>query len=321
MLVHCTSKAANFLGLTPPAAPASYDAFHSWRLNMLERNGKPIAVLMNESNRFCVAVAELPPENLEAFEKRFLYALHDILMSEWVNPELVDSYIDSLGSFSYCKNTGKPITAWLARTCKSVNAAMQIFREPCQISQYANSEFLAGDFTDSSFNPKNRMLEDLKRYNLPIKKSMAYRILAKMRTPSHMEVNEFLLPAAYLFSQLSQIFEDTFQMKLSVTDYDFHLSRSNDGSPDMDLTDDDEKLKQGATAAEDIRLYQALSTYRNFAYRGSGTQITCEVLEMISDCEEDIPQVISKGRTPKGAPGYLFEGDDEYYEFRDEIDL
>jgi hypothetical protein len=104
-----------------------------------------------------------------------------------------------------------------------------------------------------------------------------------------------------------------------VNDYDFILSHSNDGSLDLVLTDNDDQLRAGATAAEDVRLYEVLPTYSRFSYRKSSSQIVCSVLETIEDCEEHIPLVISKSRTSKGAPGSFFDSGDEYYEFKDDI--
>ena len=168
MIIHLTKKLADKLKVSPVAA-TSVNEFLSWRANYVQGPGYRFVIFMNDASRFTVVVDNVTAIKLKKLHEMFFRALVDTLYSLNVNPEVINYYLEELGdTVIYAKNADRIKTARLNKCTEDVMHALDDTSIGLELSMFANRLMCNMTDKDGPIVPKEKMIELLGKYGLPV---------------------------------------------------------------------------------------------------------------------------------------------------------
>jgi len=212
MILHLTKKLADKLKLSPEPKPEG-NGFLSWRANYVQEYGKRFVVFMNDASRFTIVINEAKVAKLKKLPELFIRTLRETMLAIDINPEVADCYIAELGEITYAKNTDRKKTAQLNKNTESAWWALRDFTDDKELSVCANNAFYNSSGTDEFLIPKEKMLELLGKYGLPVRKFRAFDLNVRLDLDGRDAVRKLRVPANMTFEQLHKLLQITFNWK------------------------------------------------------------------------------------------------------------
>jgi len=323
MVLYLTQKLAGTLKLS--ALPITTDAdLFSWRAHYIQENGFRFVVFMNDASRFTVVIDDVKSASLKNLPEIFMKKLRDVLLAHCINPEVVERYIAELGKISYAKNEERKRAALLNKNVQATWRAMQRYDSYTDISFCVNKMLFNLSGSDKLIVPEIKMRELLAKYRLPVIKFRAFDLKARLMLDGNDAVRTLRVPAHISFRQLHRVLQGAFGWK------DYHLcsfgllkkwSTNYYEPPDVHLVQDEEDLADypDAKLMGEVKLSDYIPEYKKVIYIydfGDDWIHHIELIDVIDDCEENVPLLISgNGDTPPEDSG----GADGFADFLDII--
>ncbi len=317
MILHLTKKLAGKLKLTPPTADTA-DGLLSWRANYIQELGQQFVVFMNDESRFAIVLNDAKAARLKNLQELFFETLRATLRALGVNPDVIDSYITELGNIAYAKNSNAKKTAQLNRNTETVWWALDRVTSDLELSLYANSIIFNVSGADEVIVPREKMLELLSRYGLPVRKFQAFDINVRLDLNGDKDaVRKLRVPTYMTFKQLHRVLQTAFNWR-DCHLYNFKIFKqwSEDyfARPEAELVMIEEDLEDNPDARlmAGVSLSEYLPKYRKILYTydyGDNWHHYIELENVIEDCDEDLPILLSgEGDSPPedvgGTGGY-----------------
>lgn len=161
MLINCTKRACERLKITPPSAPAQFDPLYSWRLNVVEEGRRRLVVFMNDLSRYAVVINGLKANDWAKLPKLFEQNLREVMLTEQINPDLIDLYLKNADDFEYVRNTDKKMTSWINKACETACHGYSIRDTNAAISLFVNHDFVGTKDEKNYWMPNERFYEKL----------------------------------------------------------------------------------------------------------------------------------------------------------------
>ena len=309
MNLYITKKLADKLKVTPPGKPVE-DTFLSWRAHYVQESGFRFVVFMNDASRFNIVINEAKAAKLKRLPGMFLSVLRDTLLSLNVNPEVIDRYIVELGEITYAKNSDRKKTAQLNANTRSAWWALRDYTADIDLSVEANRDLYNTSGVDEVVVPREKMLELLRRYGLPVIKTRAFDLNVRLDLDGKDAVRRLRVPANMTFERLHKLLQTAFRWK-NYHLYDFGLFK--EWSDDFYATADVELVVESdqydayesnpeAISIAGVKLSDYLPEYDKILYRydfGDDWHHYIEVENVINDCEDNLPILLSgEGDSP-----------------------
>ena len=310
MILHLTKKLADKLKLLPKPQTAADELF-SWRANYVQGHGFRFVVFMNDSSRFTVIINDAKAAKLKKLPELFIRVLRETLLALCVNSEVVDRYIAELGEITYSKNADRKRTAQLNKNADSAWWALRDLRDDTELSVYANGMFYnTPGIVDESFKPKEKMLGLLGRYGLPVRKFRAFDLNVKLDLDDRSAVRRLRVPANITFERLHKLLQAAFGWN------DYHLynfglfkewGEKYYALPDVELVLESDQYDAYEANLEarpmtGLKLSDFAPEYKKILYLydfGDGWHHYIEIENIIDDCEEELPILLSgEGDSP-----------------------
>lgn len=306
MILYLTKKLSDKLKIFPVAETAS-DDFFTWQANYVQEHGQRFLVFMNDATRFTVVINEAKAAKLKKTSEIFIQTLRNILLALCVNPEVIDLYIADLGDIVFSKNNDRKKIAWLNKSVDNTWYALNYSKDDVELSIKSSKVRIYNNTSNydvnDSFKPTQKMLELLKRYNLPIRKFTALDLNARLALDGKHAVRKLRVPANITFEILHKILQKAFGWK-NCHLHSFGLfrewSENYYARPDVELvtvvdeyaTDIDPQAKN----IEGVRLCDYIPEYKKILYCydfGDDWHHYIEVENVIENCEEEVPVLLS----------------------------
>jgi hypothetical protein len=308
MQLHITKKLAEKLKLAPEPIEVQDELF-SWRGNYVQGHGQRFVVFMNDATRFVVAINDAKVAKLKKLPELFTHTLRETLISLCVNPEVVERYISDLGEITYAKNADRKKTTQLNKSAEPVWWALHDTSDNLEISLYANKNLL--NYGEERYAmPKEKMLEALGRYDLPVRKFRALDLNIRLDLDGNDAFRKLRVPATATFEQLHKWLQKAFEWQ-NCHLHDFGLfkewSENYYARPDVELVVESEQYdayecNPDAKSVAGVRLCDYVPEYTKILYRydfGDDWHHYIEVENIIEDCDEVLPILISgEGDSP-----------------------
>ena len=335
MILHLTKNLADKLKLSPKPMTAA-DVFFSWRANYAQGHGFRFVVFMNDASRFTVVINEAKAARLRKLPELFIQTLRETFLALGVNPEVADRYISELGEVTYARNTDRKRTAQLSKNTEAAWWALENFSGDAELSLYANDVPFNISGKDEVVWPRKKMLELLGRYGLSVLKFRAVDLNVRLLLGGRDAIRRLRVPAGIGFEQLHRLLQKAFGWQ-NYHLYSFGMLREWDRSryahPDVELISDkqDMEFDPDAKFMTGVKLSDYAPEYRKILYiydYGDGWLHHIEIENIIDDCEEELPVLLSgEGDSPPedvGGPGGFAEfldiiADPEHEEYENMI--
>lgn len=317
MIMHTTAKLAEKLEITPEPQAVT-DGFLSWRAHYVQEHGSTFVIFMNDASRLNVVINHATDSKLKALEKLFFHNLREILLDLGVNSDVVDLYVADLGEVAYAKNADRKKTAQLNKNTGSVWWALRDLTDDVEISVSTSHVTHNATGRDEVLIPREKTLELLTRYGLPIHRACAFDLTVRLELGGEDAIRRLRVPARMTFKQLHRLVQTAFGWHDShLYSFGFFTDWGDDPSlarPDRELVCDEHNLSEdsGAAPAGSARLCDYVPRYREIVHTydsGNGWRHHINVEDVIEDCEEDLPILLSgEGDSPPedvgGVGGY-----------------
>lgn len=118
MNICCTKKLQEELAIKP-SAPEAIDPLFSWHANLLRINRKKAVVLVNDASRYNIVLYGLKAKDFGRFSELIPRAIRETLLSEGVNPEIIEDYFSAADTLSFTKTNGAKPVGWLNKGCEA----------------------------------------------------------------------------------------------------------------------------------------------------------------------------------------------------------
>ena len=300
MILHLTKKLADKLKLSPVSEPAA-DEFYSWRANYVQEHGFRFVVFMNDASRFTVIINEAKAEKLKKLPEVFVKTLRETLLAISVNPEVIDRYITELGEISYAKNSDRKKTAQLNKNTETAWWALRDLTDNVDISVFANEMIYNTSGSDEVLVPKEKMLEMLGRYGLPVRKCRAFDLNVHLDLGSRKAIRRLRVPASITFERLHKLLQKAFSWK-NYHLYSFGLfkewSEHYYARPDIELVMEPDSFEANpeAKSMAGMKLSDYIPEYRKILYVydfGDYWRHYIDIENITDDCGEELPVLLS----------------------------
>jgi len=319
MVIHLTQKLADKLKMSPAKA-TSVNEFLSWRAHYVQGRGYRLVVFMNDASRFTVVVNDAKAAKLKKLPEMFSSALVDTLYSLNVNIEVIGCYIEELGSkIIYTKNADRKKTAQLNQQVEAVLLALDEASSDIGLSAYANNFLCNVSGKNEFIKPKEKMLELLGKYGLPVIKCAAFDLNVRLLLGGEGRdaIRRLRVPANITFEYLHHILQTAFGWQ-DYHLYSFGMLKEWDithyHKPEITLISNKEDYEYvpDAIYTDSVRLIDYMFKYQKILYvydYGDGWLHQIEVENFIPEYYEELPILLSgEGDSPPedvgGAGGF-----------------
>jgi len=207
MQIAITKKLADKMKLAKLPQMKDDDAFFLWRANIQQSGHERILVFMHDASRYVLVVQRPKAKTFQNLTEVFTEALRNVLLMDQVNPDVIDRYIDNMGSVTFVANAGRQETAWLNKACDNAWFATGRCSENTYISVFA-SHMNVGTYDDDRSNPSDVFLGLLSGYGLPIRKSIAFDLTVRLELDGNDAVRVVRVPANVSFFQVHFVFPE-----------------------------------------------------------------------------------------------------------------
>ncbi|MDR1640199.1 MAG: plasmid pRiA4b ORF-3 family protein [Clostridiales bacterium] len=129
MIVHITMNLAKATGSKRLlASPPTVEGLFSWRANYYMYGGRhPFLFFMNDETRFVLAINNPGQKEFGNLEAAFFDTLRDTLLSNSINPLVIDNYISQCGKFELAQNKDRKATGLMNSKAKDVKQKQHWF--------------------------------------------------------------------------------------------------------------------------------------------------------------------------------------------------
>ena len=212
MVIHLTQKLADKLKMSPAKA-TSVNEFLSWRANYVQGPGYRLLVFMNDASGFTVVVNDAKAAKLKKLPEIFNHALVDTLFSLNINPDVIGCYLEELGNkIIYTKNADRKKTTQLNKRTETVLWTLEDTSNDIELSSFVNRIIFDVKSNEDNFTPKEKMLEMLGKYGLPVIKCTAFDLNVRLLLggDGHDAIRRLRVPTNISFEYLHYILQAAF---------------------------------------------------------------------------------------------------------------
>jgi hypothetical protein len=312
MTLYLTKKLADKMGLSlapspqapsPQAAPpqAAEDALYSWRADYIKKYSFNAVVFMNDASRFTVVIAKAGKAKLARLRELFMQALRETLLALSVNPEVAEKYISELGDITYSKSSDRKKIVQLTKNTETVLLCLRDFVGIEELPVVVNKRIYHAADAGGFIVPKEKMLELLGKYGLPVRKCRAFDVRARLDLDGPDAVRRLRVPADITFEQFHGLLQIAFGWhNCHLYSFGMYKEWSEDyyAQAQVKLVMDVDEYGDapGLTPMEGVKLSDYVPEYKKILYTydfGDNWWHYIEVEDVIEGCEEKLPILLS----------------------------
>ena len=319
MILHLTKKLADRLQLEPEPLPVE-DDFLSWRANYVQERGSCFVVFMNDASRFTVIINKAKAAKIKILNELFVQTLRETLLALGVNPEVIELYIAELGEVTYSKNNERKRISQLNKHVETAWWSLRSLSDDTELSLDANGMIYNTSGIDEVLVPREKMLELLVRYGLPVLKFQALDLNVRLDLNGRDAVRRLRVTSNTTFERLHKLLQYAFEWNDRHL-YKFGLfkewSENNYARPDVEFVSeaglyDVYEANPEAKSKTVVKLSDYVPEYLKILYIydfGDSWHHYIEVENVIEDCGDELPVLLSgEGDSPPedvgGAAGF-----------------
>lgn len=291
MNICCTKKLQDELGIKP-SAPEVIAPLFSWHANFLRINRKKAVVLVNDASRYNVVLYGLKAKDFGRLLELIPQAIREALLSDGVNPEMIDDYMSAAGELCFAKTNGAKPVAWLNKGCEAAEIYSEHYEDSIiiqtEIGKKANRRIFINMSAQRPEHPHEvfyRLLGE--QFKKPVIRCKAIQIKATLLLEHFPVWRELVVPLRFTFAELHTVMQKLFSWAdyhahdFIVLDKDTPVVNIVDEFGDFDNEQDEPVILEQTATLEDY-----LPKYKRVVYRydfGDGWEHLIEVQDILFD--------------------------------------
>lgn len=294
MNICCTKKLRDELAIEP-SAPESLDPLFSWHANFLRVNRKKAVVLINDASRYNVVLYGLKAKDFGRLPELIAQAIRETLLSEGVNPEIIDDYLSAAGALCFTKTNGAKPVAWLNKGCEAAEIYSERYKDgvivQTDIAKKANRHIFVDVGNQNHKHPHEVFYELLgEQFEKPVIRCKAIQIKVTLLLDNFAVWREVLVPLCFTFAELHTVMQKLFgwgdchMHDFIILNQDTPVANIVTEFDDFDAEQDEPVILEQAAALEEY-----LPKYKRAVYRydfGDGWEHLIEVRDILFDYDK-----------------------------------
>lgn len=293
MNICCTKKLQDELAIKP-SAPEAIAPLFSWHATFLRINRKKAVVLVNDASRYNIVLYGLKAKDFGKLAELILQAIRETLLSEGVNPELIDDYLSAAGAPCFTKTGGAKPVAWLNKGCEAADIFSEQYADgvivQTGIAKKANRHIFM-DMGNQNHKHPHDVFYDLlgERFEKPVIRCKAVRIKATLLLENFAIWREVVVPLRFTFAELHSVMQKLF----SWADYHMHefviLDKDTPVVNIVSEFDDFDDERDEPVVLEQATLEEYLPKYKRVVYQydfGDSWEHLIEVQDILFDYDK-----------------------------------
>lgn len=294
MIISCTKKLQDELGIKPSLLITD-KPLYSWHANMLRVNRRKTVVLVNDASRYNIILYGLKAKDFKNIDNTILLGIREVLLSDGVNDEVIDKYLEKSGQIVFSKTQNRTLVASLNKACEAADIFNNCyFKESISqplVSQKAN-KFIFIDCSDGYKHPDEMFYEQLhETFNLPVIRCKALKLSVKMELEKFDIRRSVIVPFNFTFQELHKVLQKLFDWK----DYHLHDFIIFDGiKPIINIVGSEEDFEYQTDSPmlleNGVKISEYLPKYKRINYRydyGDNWEHLIQVEDVIFDYDKN----------------------------------
>lgn len=293
MNICCTKKLQDELSIKA-SAPEAIDPFFSWHTNFLRINRKKAVVLVNDASRYNIILYGLKAKDFGRLAELIPQAIRETLLSEGVNPEIIEAYLNAAGAVCFAKTNGAKLVAWLNKGCEAAEIFSNLYVGGVIVQTVASKKANRYIFIDlTGNNPKHphevfyKLLGE--QFENPVIRCKAIKIKATLMMDNFSVWREVVVPLQFTFSELHSVMQKLF----SWGDYHMHdfviLNKDTPAATIVTEFDDFDDERDTPVVLEQATLGEYWPKYKRAVYQydfGDSWEHLIEVQDVLFDYDK-----------------------------------
>lgn len=218
MLIHCTKKLFDELGIKPSAVVEENPIF-SWHANLVTLNRRKTLILVHDRSRYIIVVYGLKKKGFQKMDSLIIEAIRDAFLTECIDEEIINSFLDQAGAISYAKATDKSSITRLVKADQSANIYHDKIVENSMFQGILNRAISrlvvqAGKGKSGYLWPNIELYKDLaEQYGRPAVKCRAAILRVTFELDGFEVWRQILIPLNATFTMLHEVLQLAFGWK------------------------------------------------------------------------------------------------------------
>lgn len=221
MLIHCTRKLLDELGLKPELGVQEGELY-SWHAKLISINRRKCLVLLNNKNRYSLFLYALKARDFKQLDTLITRAIRNTFQAECINEEVVDEYLSEAQGIKFGKTKNRSFSAKLNHVCnmaKYYAGRIDPARvDQTEISRKLNKRAVSLEGIEENVYPNEQLYKDLREISgKPVLSTQAAQILVTLELDNYAVWRRLVVPLNTTFSRLHDILQIAFEWQ------DYHL--------------------------------------------------------------------------------------------------
>ena len=316
MQIALTKKLADALKMKPGPANEEENPLFTWTANWIttwdNRRAEDQLVLVNNANRFTVAVYQVKRKDLKNIEEIIKTAISNTLLTMNIDPEIVEEYMEKAGEIKFVKNSNRKASSWVTKSGQE--SAFYVGREYNGIDKMFNDTIgtfinkrpvnYSKSFNDAFYPYKEMVLALSELSGKPAYKYRAFELFVTLDLDVYKATRRLIVPADIDFFRLHDILQTIFDWD-NYHLYDFTILGDSILDPAARLVPFEEDLDYDPDAIlmdKQTLLSDFLPKYEHLIYTydmGDNWEHEIELVRVIDEHDEESPYLLeAEGQSP-----------------------
>ncbi len=171
MVIGCTKKLLDFLGVKPQKLTSETDPLFSWTANLIILNRRKTLVAVNNATKCCFVLHGLTAKNISKLPELMKDGIRAVLQSEYIAPKIIEKYLDDCGDDLILTPTAsRSDVAYCNKACERMERFVNLFESDMMLQEkylpWINDDMIAKD--NYSFVYENLITTLTERYSAPV---------------------------------------------------------------------------------------------------------------------------------------------------------
>ena len=216
MLIGCTKKLQDEMGITINASVHEDNDLFSWSAHMITVNRRKTVVVVNDSSRFGFVLYGLKAKDFKKMEELISQGIRIYLQSEKIKEDIIEQYLKEAGSICFSKTKGPKYVSRLNKACEIISFYEEVLDSSSiyqrEVSKKINGDLIKIDKKYDYEHPYELLIKDFKgAYGDSIIKCEAVDLLIKLNLGNYKVQRRIITPKDINFDDLHKIIQNAFE--------------------------------------------------------------------------------------------------------------
>ena len=213
MIIGCTKKLLDFLGVKPVKLTNETDPLFSWTANLIILNRRKTLVAVNNATKCCFVIYGLTAKSILKLPELVKDGIRAVLQSEYISPEIIEKYLDDCGDdLTLTTTASRSDIAYCNKACERVEHFVNLFESGDTFQEkylpWINDDMIAKECYE--FIYKKLITTLTERYGSPVQSTHVAKleVTLNLLTPCK---RTLVVPSNLNFYQLHRILQNAFE--------------------------------------------------------------------------------------------------------------